>query len=162
MHSTPSLVVGMARLANLVCVHRITYSKTCTQDLNDDDFYPALRAKLTLEKEIGLQYINFHIRLPPHHLHAGGEYREDGAYHRVTGERLVRIQEICFEAGLNCYFETHMNMISEDPVGMKNTRTFTQRCDPTLTRRAYVAAQVLLGSWTLLQLTSRSIWTFRM
>ena len=26
--------------------------------------------------------------------------------------RIERIQEICFELGLNCYFETHMNMIS--------------------------------------------------
>ena len=36
---------------------------------------------------------------------------------RQTAERLRRIQQICFELGVNCYFETHMNMISEDPAG---------------------------------------------
>ena len=48
---------------------------------------------------------------------AGGEYRDDRAYHRLCAERIERIQSLCFELGLNCYFETHMNMISEDPAG---------------------------------------------
>ena len=30
---------------------------------------------------------------------------------------MARIQKICFEEDLNCYFETHMNMIGEDPSG---------------------------------------------
>ena len=73
-------------------------------DLNDNDFFGALREKLQHEVEIGLEYIDFHIRLPPRYLNSGGEYREDYAYHRVTAERIKRIQEICFELGLNCYF----------------------------------------------------------
>ena len=75
------------------------------------------REKLLLEKQIGLEYIDFHIRLPPRYLNSGGEYRNDRAYHRLCAERIERIQSVCFELGLNCYFETHMNMISEDPAG---------------------------------------------
>ena len=86
-------------------------------DLTESDFYPALREKLLYEKEIGLEYINFHIRLPPKYLNSGGEYRDDAAYHRLCAQRIERIQSLCFELGLNCYFETHMNMISEDPAG---------------------------------------------
>lgn len=81
--------------------------------LSDDaDFFPALREKLLLEKQIGLEYIDFHLRLPPRYLNSGGEYRDDAAYHRLIAGRIERIQSLCFELGLNCYFETHMNMIS--------------------------------------------------
>ena len=83
----------------------------------ESDFFEALRAKILLDKTAGLQYINFHIRLPLKYLHTGGEYRDDAAYHRLTAGRLERIQQLCFELGMNCYFETHMNMISEDPAG---------------------------------------------
>ena len=53
-------------------------------DLNDADFYEALREKVRLDKSAGLQYMNFHIRLPLRYLHTGGEYREDRAYHRLA------------------------------------------------------------------------------
>lgn len=112
--------------------------------LSDDaDFFSALREKLLLEKQIGLEYINFHLRLPPRYLNSGGEcvitglsltmhcdlscreidevrtdcrYRDDPAYHRLVAGRIERIQALCFELGLNCYFETHMNMISVSPL----------------------------------------------
>lgn len=40
---------------------------------DDADFFQALREKLVLEKQIGLEYINFHLRLPPRYLNSGGE-----------------------------------------------------------------------------------------
>lgn len=43
----------------------------CLSD--DTDFFQALRDKLLLEKQIGLEYINFHLRLPPRYLNSGGE-----------------------------------------------------------------------------------------
>jgi hypothetical protein len=43
----------------------------CLSD--DPDFFQALREKLLLEKQIGLEYIDFHLRLPPRYLNSGGE-----------------------------------------------------------------------------------------
>ena len=40
---------------------------------DDADFFQALREKLLLERQIGLEYINFHLRLPPRYLNSGGE-----------------------------------------------------------------------------------------
>ena len=118
----------------------------CGQDLDltESDFYPALREKLLYEKEIGLEYINFHIRLPPKYLNSGGEYRDDAAYHRLCAQRIERIQSLCFELGLNCYFETHMNMISEDPAGfvaiMEACPVYFVRAMPLLAQALVVCA----------------------
>lgn len=55
--------------------------------------------------------------LPPEHLNTGGEYRDDAAFIRLSGERIARMQQICFEQGMNFYVETHIDRISEDVVG---------------------------------------------
>jgi len=86
-------------------------------DFNDSDFWPAMREKISRDRDMGHEYINFHIRLPPHYMHTGGEYREDKAYVELVAGRLAKLQALCFELGVNCYFETHMNMVSEDPMG---------------------------------------------
>eukprot|EP00937_MAST-01D_sp_MAST-1D-sp2_P005466 g5466.t1 len=78
-------------------------------------FYGALRQKLLREREIGLEYVDVHLRLPRRYVGTGGEYRGDGAYIARTARRVARIQRVCHELGLNVYFETHVNMVSEDP-----------------------------------------------
>lgn len=86
-------------------------------DVNDPDFDAAFREKVRRDGDMGNGYINVHLRLPPRYLFTGGEYRDDEQFCRTAATRLERIVRICHEEGLNCYIETHMNMVSEDPTG---------------------------------------------
>lgn len=63
---------------------------------------------MRLDKQIGSEYITFQLSLPARHLHAGGEYRDDRPFIQQTADRIAQLQAMCFEEGLNCYIETHV------------------------------------------------------
>lgn len=41
-------------------------------------------------------------------------YRNDDAYLTLCARRIEQLQALCFELGLNCYVETHIDRLSED------------------------------------------------
>ena len=47
-------------------------------------------------------------------MNTGGEYRKDEAYLNQCAQRIEQLQGLCFELGLNCYVETHIDRLSED------------------------------------------------
>ena len=98
-------------------------------------------AALQADVEMGCHYANFQIFLPPRHLNTGGEYRNDEAYLSRCAEGIAELQALCFELGLNCYFETHMNMISEDPAGFV---AIMEACPVYFVRAMPLLAQALV------------------
>jgi hypothetical protein len=114
-------------------------------DLNDPDFFSALRERLILDRSVGAEYVTFQINLPPQYLNTGGMYRDgkrdhsarfdlsarfahvcivsvilwavaDHAYLRRIANDIALLQGVCFDLGLNFYVETHMDRVSEDLV----------------------------------------------
>ena len=60
--------------------------------------------------------LGFGIRwLPPKYLNTGGAYRRDEAYIDCVAKRIEDLHAACWEQGMNCYIETHVDRISEDP-----------------------------------------------
>eukprot|EP01043_Picozoa_sp_COSAG02_P018280 COSAG02_NODE_849_length_16548_cov_6.418384_18_plen_423_part_00 len=83
-------------------------------DLNDPGFWQTLRERLRYDAQCGCEYVTFQINLPPEYLSTGGMYRDDEAYLRRVAQDIARLQDACFEQGLNFYVETHMDRLSED------------------------------------------------
>jgi hypothetical protein len=75
-------------------------------DFNEADFFEELARRIALDKALGSEYVTFQISLPPEYLNTGGEYRDDAAFVRRSAERIARMQQICFEQGMNFYVET--------------------------------------------------------
>lgn len=84
-------------------------------DFAQPDFFKKLASKLELEKEMGSQYVTFQICLPERYMNTGGAYRNDEAFLQLAACRVAKMQDICFNLGLNFYVETHIDRISEDP-----------------------------------------------
>ena len=87
--------------------------------------------------ELGCRYATFQIFLPPRHMNTGthssaataaaaaaaasisvrldptgGEYRNDEQYLTLCAQRIEKLQNLCWEVGLNCYVETHIDRLS--------------------------------------------------
>ena len=77
----------------------------------EDDVRRTLREDMQLDSE----YANWQIHLPARYLNTGGAYRTDEAFLSLCAARIATLQRICHELGLNCYIETHIDRISEDP-----------------------------------------------
>eukprot|EP00947_MAST-08B_sp_MAST-8B-sp1_P003372 g3372.t1 len=60
-------------------------------------------------------YATFQISLRPDYARTGGEYRNDDAYLAQCAERIDSLQRLCWDEGVNCYVETHVDRITEDP-----------------------------------------------
>jgi sugar phosphate isomerase/epimerase len=75
-------------------------------DFNEPDFYAELARRVALDKALGSEYVTFQISLPPQYLNTGGEYRDDAAFIKRSAERIARMQQVCFEQGVNFYVET--------------------------------------------------------
>ena len=85
-----------------------------THDWNKPSYWNDLREALQADVAIGCHYASFQIFLPPRHMNTGGEYRNDDAYLTLCARRIEQLQSLCFELGLNCYVETHIDRLSED------------------------------------------------
>merc|ERR1712232_318528 len=72
--------------------------------------------RMAADKAIGAEYITFQVALPPRYLHTPFEWRADDVYLRTTVERLIMLRDLCWKHGLNAYFETHIDRVTEDPV----------------------------------------------
>jgi hypothetical protein len=83
-------------------------------ELGEQDFLDILRRRIRQDKDYGCEYGTFQLHLPPEHLGTGGLYRGDEEFLELTAQRIADIQAVCFAEGLNCYFETHIDKVSED------------------------------------------------
>jgi len=80
----------------------------------------ALKEEARLTKLMGGQYLTFQIWLPEKYQGTAGEYRNDSAYLSMCAQRINDLQQACWEEGMNCYIETHVQRISEDPEAFAN------------------------------------------
>lgn len=79
-----------------------------------------LKEEARLTKMMGGQYLTFQIWLPEKYQGTAGEYRNDPAYLSLCAQRINDLQQACWEEGMNCYIETHVQRISEDPEAFAN------------------------------------------
>lgn len=84
-------------------------------DFNSPGFEEHVRRTLEEDMQLDCEYANFQIHLSPRYLNAGGAHRTDEAYLSLCASRIATLQRICHSLGLNCYIETHIERISEDP-----------------------------------------------
>ncbi len=84
-------------------------------DFSASDFEENVRRTLEEDIQLDCEYANFQIHLPPQYLNAGGAHRTDETYLSLCASRIAILQRICHSLGLNCYIETHIERISEDP-----------------------------------------------
>jgi len=84
------------------------------------DFSRNITREAELVKLMGGEYMTFQIWLPPHHLDTGGEYRRDTAFLKHAADVIALLHDICHANGINCYIETHVARISEDPQAFCN------------------------------------------
>jgi sugar phosphate isomerase/epimerase len=68
-----------------------------------------------LTKLMGGEYLTFQIWLPEKYQGTAGEYRMDEEFLNQCASRISDLQQACWNEGLNCYIETHVQRISEDP-----------------------------------------------
>jgi len=83
-------------------------------DVDQSGWRDELRANFAHDKAMGCGYATFQVFLPERHLNTGGAYRRDKAYLQQCADRIGVIQRLCWEEGLNCYIETHIERITED------------------------------------------------
>jgi len=82
--------------------------------LRDAHFKEKMRKQIRADKNAGCEYITYQIFLPDNYLNTGGAYRDDDKFIALSAKRCNLLQELCFEEGLNCYVETHVDRITED------------------------------------------------
>jgi sugar phosphate isomerase/epimerase len=85
-------------------------------DFSDENFYQKMEEKLTADRTAGAEYVTYQIGLPPKYMNTGGAYRGDTEYYDLTVDRLHKLRTLANNVGLNIYFETHIERISEDPI----------------------------------------------
>lgn len=66
---------------------------------------------MTLDKRIGSDYVTFQIDLPERYLNTSGEWRDDTKYLALVTDRLLRVRDLCWQHGLNAYFEVHIERV---------------------------------------------------
>lgn len=78
-------------------------------------FLSEMAEEVRLTKLMGGEYVTFQVWLSPEHLDTGGEYRRDQAYLERVAKRIEDLHRICWDQDMNCYIETHVQRVSEDP-----------------------------------------------
>ena len=76
-----------------------------------------MREQIKLTKMMGGGYVTFQMWLPPRYLNTGGSYRRDEEYLGLVARRIEDLCAACWEQGMNCYIETHVDRVTEDPEG---------------------------------------------
>jgi len=87
-------------------------------DFADADFLDKLSRRMVLDRKMGAGYVNFQVYLPPRYMQTPLAWRDDEHYLYATVERSLQLQGLCWQHGLNAYFETHIDRWGEDPVFM--------------------------------------------
>lgn len=85
-------------------------------DFSHSDFAEKLSRRMVLDKRLGAGYVNFQVFLPPRYLQTPLAWRDDKEYLQKTLQRCLLLRDLCWQHGLNAYFETHIDRVSEDPV----------------------------------------------
>eukprot|EP00005_Dracoamoeba_jomungandri_P014259 CAMPEP_0174264630 /NCGR_PEP_ID=MMETSP0439-20130205/23214_1 /TAXON_ID=0 /ORGANISM="Stereomyxa ramosa, Strain Chinc5" /LENGTH=283 /DNA_ID=CAMNT_0015350613 /DNA_START=96 /DNA_END=947 /DNA_ORIENTATION=+ len=83
--------------------------------LANPSYKESIRKEAQLTRMMGGKYLSFQIWLENKYMDTGGAYRRDEEYLQKCGEVIETLQEICHSEGMNCYIETHVARISEDP-----------------------------------------------
>jgi sugar phosphate isomerase/epimerase len=74
-----------------------------------------MRAQARYVKAMGGRYVTFQMWITPECQGTAGAYRNDDAYLDKCARRIEDLHDVCWDLGLNCYIETHVQRISEDP-----------------------------------------------
>jgi hypothetical protein len=80
-------------------------------DFSDVDLWKRLARRMVLDKRIGSDYVTFQIDLPEKYLNTNGEWRDDAEYLALVTDRLLRVRDLCWQHGLNAYFEVHIERV---------------------------------------------------
>ena len=87
-------------------------------DFPDQDWNAELedmRKQAQYVKAMGGQYVTFQMWITPEYQGTAGAYRNDEEYLDKCAKRIEDLHDVCWDLGLNCYIETHVQRISEDP-----------------------------------------------
>jgi len=82
--------------------------------INDQNFAANLAKDIQLAQLMGAQYVTFQIWLSPEYIGTGGAYRRDENFLKQRAAVIDECHRLCYEYGLNCYIETHVDRVSED------------------------------------------------
>ena len=82
---------------------------------DDGSIIHEMKEQVRLTKLMGGEYVTFQMWLKPDACGDGGAYRNDEPYLEELARRVEKLHQICFEQGMNCYIETHVGRVSEDP-----------------------------------------------
>lgn len=74
-----------------------------------------MRKECQYVKMMGGRYVTFQMWITPEYQGTGGAYRNDEDYLDRCAQRIEDLHRVCWDEGLNCYIETHVQRISEDP-----------------------------------------------
>ncbi len=85
------------------------------EDMNWGKQLMEMRREIGLTKAMGGKYVTFQMWLPPKYLNTGGSYRRDDDYLDLVARRIEDLHAACWEQGMNCYIETHVDRVTEDP-----------------------------------------------
>ena len=80
------------------------------------DQLESLKEETRLTKLMGGEYVTFQLWLKDKYLNSSENYNQDEEYLENCAERIEDLQQMCWNQGMNCYIETHIQRISEDPV----------------------------------------------
>ena len=69
-----------------------------------------MRKQAQYVKAMGGQYVTFQMWITPEYQGTAGAYRNDEDWPRESNEDL---HDVCWDLGLNCYIETHVQRISK-------------------------------------------------
>lgn len=81
----------------------------------DGSIIHEMKEQVRLTKLMGGEYVSFQMWLKPDALGDGGAHRNDTVYLDEVARRIEKLHQLCFEQGMNCYIETHVMRVSEDP-----------------------------------------------
>lgn len=78
-------------------------------------FLREMHEEARLTKKMGGEYLTFQMWISPKYIDTAGTYRNDNAYLKKCAQRIVDLHILTSSFDLNCYIETHVQRISEDP-----------------------------------------------
>jgi len=79
------------------------------------NFLKEMNSEACLTAKMGGEYLSFQMWITPKYIDTCGTYRNDEVYLKKCAKRIEDLHAITSLYDLNCYIETHVQRISEDP-----------------------------------------------
>eukprot|EP00494_Astrolonche_serrata_P026041 UN26302 len=67
---------------------------------------------------MGAEYLTFQMWVHNKYIDTCGAYRNDEEYLKKCAKRIEDLHAVCKKYDINCYIETHVQRITEDPEGL--------------------------------------------